>query len=184
MIDALHWSNPEICGQSSSRSSKFQRRFSLFISESSDSHYNDVTMNKIASQITSLTIVYSTVYSGPDQTKHQSSASLAFFAGNAQMASNAENVSIWWRHHGFLAVYRQSCSCHFSVFCLDVSWVGERVLLHPTVFVNWYLPCYCDPLHDDVIKWRYFPRYWPVPDEYPAQRPVTRSFDVFLDLSE
>ena len=34
-----------------------------------------------ASQITSLTIVYSTVYSGPDQTKHQSSASLAFVRG-------------------------------------------------------------------------------------------------------
>ena len=43
-----------------------------------DDHYNDVIMNKIASQITSLTIVYSTVYSGADQRKHQSSASLAF----------------------------------------------------------------------------------------------------------
>ena len=38
-------------------------------------------MSKVASQITSLTIVYSTVYSGPDQTKHQSSASLAFVRG-------------------------------------------------------------------------------------------------------
>ena len=60
-------------------------------------------MSKIASQITSLTIVCSTVYSGPDQTKHQSFASLAFVRGIhrglAQMASNAENVSIWWRHH-------------------------------------------------------------------------------------
>ena len=44
-------------------------------------HYNDVTMSKIASQIISLTIVYSTVYSDPDQTKHQSSASLAFVRG-------------------------------------------------------------------------------------------------------
>ena len=35
-------------------------------------------MGAIASQITSLTIVYSTVYSGADQRKHQSSASLAF----------------------------------------------------------------------------------------------------------
>ena len=40
-------------------------------------HYNDVIMGAIASQITSLTIVYSTVYSGVDQRKHQSSASLA-----------------------------------------------------------------------------------------------------------
>ena len=38
-------------------------------------------MGTIASQITSLTIVYSTVYSGADQSKHQSSASLAFVWG-------------------------------------------------------------------------------------------------------
>ena len=37
-------------------------------------HYNDVTMGAMASQITSLTIVYSAVYSGEDQRKHQSSA--------------------------------------------------------------------------------------------------------------
>ena len=41
-------------------------------------HYNDVRMGAIESQITSLTIVYSTVYSGTYQRKHQSSASLAF----------------------------------------------------------------------------------------------------------
>ena len=38
-------------------------------------------MGSMASQITSLTIVYSTVYSGSDQRKHQSSASLAFCQG-------------------------------------------------------------------------------------------------------
>ena len=39
-------------------------------------------MGTIASQITSLTIVYSTVYSDADQRKHQSSASLACVRGN------------------------------------------------------------------------------------------------------
>ena len=74
-------------------------------------------MGTMASQITGLTVVYSTVHSGADQRKHQSSASLAFVWGihrgggggggggggefPAQMASNAENVSIWWRHHVF-----------------------------------------------------------------------------------
>ena len=38
-------------------------------------------MGTIASQITSLTIVYSTVYSDADQRKHQSSASLVFVRG-------------------------------------------------------------------------------------------------------
>ena len=55
-------------------------------------------MRAMASQITSLTIVYSSVYSGADQRKHQSSASLAFVRGihpvtgefPAQRASNTE----------------------------------------------------------------------------------------------
>ena len=62
-------------------------------------------MSSMTSQITSITIVYSTVYSGADHRKHQSSAGLC--AGNspvtgefsAQKASNVENVSIWWCHH-------------------------------------------------------------------------------------
>ena len=41
-------------------------------------HYYDVIMGAIASQITSLTIVYSTVYSDADERRHQSSASLTF----------------------------------------------------------------------------------------------------------
>ena len=45
------------------------------------SHYGDVIMGAIASQITSVTVVYSTVYSDADQRKHQSSASLAFVRG-------------------------------------------------------------------------------------------------------
>ena len=44
-------------------------------------NYNDIIMGAMASQITSLAIVYSTIYSGADQTKHQSSASLAFVRG-------------------------------------------------------------------------------------------------------
>ena len=61
-------------------------------------------MGAMASQITSLMIVYSNIYSGADQRKYQSLTSLAFVPGipagfPAQMASNAENVYFWWRHH-------------------------------------------------------------------------------------
>ena len=38
-------------------------------------------------------------------------------------------------------------------------------------------------VHDDVIKWKHFPRYWPFmrgTAEFPTQRPVTRSFDEFF----
>ena len=65
-------------------------------------HYNVVIMGAIASQITSLTIVYSTLYSDADQRKYQSSASLAFVRRPgefpAQTDSNEESFSIWWRH--------------------------------------------------------------------------------------
>ena len=44
-------------------------------------HYDDVIITTLASQITSLMVVYSIVSSGVDQRKHQSSASLAFVRG-------------------------------------------------------------------------------------------------------
>ena len=84
-------------------------------------------MGAIASQITSLAIVYSTVYSDADQRKHQSSALLAICAGNspgtgefpAQMASNAKNVSIWWRHHeAMIFVFQHAKSADLiPMFC-------------------------------------------------------------------
>ena len=47
----------------------------------SPAHYIDVIMTAMTSQITSLTVVYSIVNSGANQSKHQSSASLAFVRG-------------------------------------------------------------------------------------------------------
>ena len=41
-------------------------------------HYSDLIMTTMASQITSLTVVYLIVYSDADQQKHQSSASMEF----------------------------------------------------------------------------------------------------------
>ena len=72
-----------------------------------NSHYNNVIMSAMAPQISSLMILYSTVYSDADQRKYQSSASLAFvreFAGDQCMThtkgqSDAEKNSSWWRHH-------------------------------------------------------------------------------------
>ena len=52
-------------------------------------YYNGVIMDMMASQITSPTITYSTVYSGADQRKHQSSASLAFVRGIHQSLVNS-----------------------------------------------------------------------------------------------
>ena len=52
-------------------------------------HYNDVIMGAMVSKITSLTIVYATVYSDADQRKHQCSASLAFVRGIHRRPGNS-----------------------------------------------------------------------------------------------
>ena len=98
-------------------------------------HHNDVIMGATVSQITRLTIVYSTVYSGADQRKHQSSVSLAFVLGihrlPVQSTINPENASIWWRHYGLVVdsdgnscnvihsfdIYEQNPWMCFSVVC-------------------------------------------------------------------
>ena len=73
-----------------------------------NTHYDDVMMGAIASQITSLTIVYSTGCLFSRRSNKTSKFRVTGLCeGNspatgefpAQRASNAENVSIWWRHH-------------------------------------------------------------------------------------
>ena len=64
-------------------------------------------MSAMTSQITSTTIVYSTVYSGADKKKTSKPRVTGICEGNSpvtgefptQRASNAGNISIWWRHH-------------------------------------------------------------------------------------
>ena len=107
-------------------------------------HYSDVIKSAMASQSTSLTIVYSTIYSGVDQRKHQSSTSL--FEGNspvtgeffAQMASNAENVSIWWRHYAATPTNQWYCTwkydeTHHSRYCI---WTSSMIFTRTTCSEN------------------------------------------------
>ena len=64
-------------------------------------------MGVMASQIVSLTIIYPTIYSGANKKKTSKRRVTGLCEGNSlmtgefskQMASNAENVSTWWRHH-------------------------------------------------------------------------------------
>ena len=69
-----------MCGRGMRQFSKWLKipKHNLVACRHRDIHYNDVIMSTMASQITSLTIVYSTCYSGTDQRRHQSSAPLAF----------------------------------------------------------------------------------------------------------
>ena len=65
-------------------------------------HYSDVIMTTTASQITSLTVVYSTVYSDADQRKHQSSdgvmrSSILFFAVSLNKMLNKQGKN--WKKY-------------------------------------------------------------------------------------
>ena len=70
-------------------------------------HYNDSIMGVMASHITSLPIVYLTLLFRSRSKETSKLRVTGLCAGNspgtgefpAHMASNAENVSIWWRHH-------------------------------------------------------------------------------------
>ena len=105
-------------------------------------HYHDVIMGAMASHITSLTVVHS----GANQRKHQSSVSLAFVRGirrwpvnsPAQRASNAENVSIWWRYNG--NIFRVS-NCWWVITCPSKCLLlparnlsPETIMTKPTIF--------------------------------------------------
>ena len=70
-------------------------------------HYGDVIMSPIESQITSLRIVYSIVCSGTDQWNIKAPRHWPF---RGEFTGNAENVSIWWRHHDIYTHSRtQAC---------------------------------------------------------------------------
>ena len=133
-------------------------------------------MTTMASQITSLTMVYSTVYSGAAQRKHQSSSLLAFVWNSpvtgefhTQRASYGENFPFGD------VIMLQTCRFHkvLEYWCCGS---GNDTTLGIGV------------IHDDVIKWKHYPRNWAFvrgihrSREFPAERPVTRSFDDFFDL--
>ena len=87
----------------------------MLLGHERDSHYSDVKMSAMAFQITSLTIVYSTVYSGADQRKHQSSASLAFVRGIHRWPVNSQHKGpVTWKMFPFddvIMIPEESVTC-------------------------------------------------------------------------
>ena len=79
-------------------------------------YYSDVTMSATASQITSISTLCSAVCSGAHQRKPSKLRVTGLYEGNQsvtggfppQRANNAENISIWWRHHHVIFRWRDS----------------------------------------------------------------------------
>ena len=80
----------------------------------STNHYNDVIMDAMASQITSVPIVYPTGCSGTEQRKHQSSASLAFVRGIHRVPMNSSHKRPVTPHHVRSELAHSPC---FSLTC-------------------------------------------------------------------
>ena len=115
-------------------------------------HYSDVIMSAMASQITSVTMVYSTVCSGAiNQRKHQSSASLAFV----------------WEIHRWPVNFPHKWPVTRKIFPFD-----DVIMLISATLVRLISVTNGEPrawIHRSPV-------------DSPPQRPVTRTFDVFFDL--
>ena len=96
----------------------------------------------------------------------------------------------------FIGYQHQDLNRHYMKWLPVISWVFNKVE-RPDGHTNFPPEHWVVKIlyHDDVNKWKHFPPYWPfvrgihrspenssVTGEFPAQRPVTRNFDVFLDL--
>ena len=136
-IDPAHWrltSQPCLC---SNHHSTWAHNYQVKITALC--HYSDVIMIVRASQITSLTMVYSTVYSAVDQRKHKSSASLVIVRRIHRWPGNSLHkgpvmrkiVSIWWHHHVMKPIGLQ------VLFTGSQRWRQDFIIkFRPTSFFN------------------------------------------------
>ena len=139
-------------------------------------HHSDVIMSAMASQITGVSIIYSTICSGTYQRKYQSSASLAFLRGihRSQRASNAENVSIRWRHQvsilqcisPYYCITRSDCTCDTWTFLNmhgPIAWFDNYIFIRILcIRVHTQLK----DLKDQVKRRNYRVHCWSFPRRY------------------
>ena len=125
-------------------------------------HYDDVIMSAIASQITSLTIVYSIAYSDADQRKHQSSASLAFVRGIHRGPVNSPHKR---------PVTRKMFPFDDVIMCEMWGMLSKDI----------------SSINDDIMGWTRCPYYWPfvrgTTRRILYKWPVTRTFVVSLQIA-
>ena len=162
-------------------------------------------MSAMASQITSVSIVCSTVYAGANQRKHQSSASLAFVRGIHRLPVNSVTrktfpfddiiMGYWYiqARKWFLPqlfvnrVWNVPQSIWYGLQNQTCSWIETfEVLWIPNLefrsILNGLYPLWRHQMETFSALLALCVGNSPVTREFPAQRPVTRNFDVFFDL--
>ena len=119
------------------------------------SHYSDVIMDMMASEITSLTFVYSTVCSGTDQRKHRNSASLAFVRGINRWLVNSLHKgsgtrkmspfdgvimhSLALSHWYHVSVAGDVLMCSTMNFRQRMAWLAVSLYLGATCWIMYYI---------------------------------------------
>ena len=104
-------------------------------------HYNDIIMGAMVSQITNLTVVYSTVYSGADQRNHQSSASLAFVRGIYRRPVNSPHKwPVTQKMFPYDDVIMQCINIFFVTWNDDSKSSGKWWVTKPIFSVRWISP--------------------------------------------
>ena len=164
-------------------------------------HYSDVIMGTMATQITSFTIVYSTFIQTQIKKKYQTSASLAFVRGlhrgpvnsphkwsETRKMSPFDDVIMFLvlkseysgisQYHGrwcYGSLRRQATNNH-GIYCADQCF---PLVQH---FNYLYISTFWEERNCKTNRFREWIKDDKVTGEFPAQRLVTRIFDIFFDL--
>ena len=121
-------------------------------------HCGDVIMGTMASQITSLTIVYSTVWSVADQRKHQSSALLAFVRGIHRWPVNSPHKwSVTRKMFPFddvIMLHNRYISKPLTVYTVTIMFIAACMQLYIYNYkdLTRILTCWGKSLHSYVIQ--------------------------------
>ena len=141
-------------------------------------HHDDVIMSTMASQITGvlfcLTLVQAQITENIRAPRHWPLCGISPVTGEfpAQKASNAGNVSIWWRHHGTSQISDFAlCTALGDIWFSRLAeylviWSNFGKKLTRTTVIDplpyaWLVMGQRFHIQDDVIKWKHFLCYWP-----------------------
>ena len=165
-------------------------------------HKSYAIMSAMACQITSVSIVYSNVCSGADERKHRSTASLAFVRRIHRWPVNSPHkgpvtrkmfpfhdviMGCHYEWHKKTVVLYLKTSTHAAIFFFNYVRIG---MVNPALLTTSSINCvleghsswWCPQMETFSALPALCAGNSPVTDEFPSQRPVTRSFDVFFDL--
>ena len=124
-------------------------------------HYNGVIMSAMASQITGVSIVYSTACLGADQRKHQSSASLAFVRGIHRWAGNSPHKGPVTRKMFpvddviMVPDGPLSWNIHTRLWCMYsmLSYVCTQLVVHTVYRIKYTHGCVVHTIYTSINMW-------------------------------